>query len=116
MKQLNLSAIICSFLVGLSLVVSSIIISQSSASGLKMDGTRKEAYQPLMTIEETAAYLHIPESKVRAIISSEELMLRKGIESNGILFPFIRIGTDNFISTDGLQEWLKQAAVQRLQY
>lgn len=112
MKQLNLSAIICSFLVGLSLVVSSVIISQSSDSELKKNGTSQK---PLMTIEETAEYLHITESQVRAIISSEELMLKhKGIDS--MLFPVIRIGNDIFISTDGLQEWLKESVEHRMRY
>lgn len=60
MKQLNLSAIICSFLVGLSLVVSSVIISQSSDREVMKYGSR---HKPLLTIEEAAEYLHIPESK-----------------------------------------------------
>lgn len=113
MKQLNLSAIICSFLVGLSLVVSSVIISQSSDRDVMKYGSR---HKPLLTIEEAAEYLHIPESKVRAIISSEELMLRNGVDTSRLLFPIVRIGTDNFISTDGLQEWLKEPLKHRLQY
>lgn len=111
MKQLNLSAIICSFLVGLSLVVSSIIISQSSDRELMKDGSR---YKPLLTIEEAAEYLHITESQVRAIISSEESMRSRDVDS--LLFPVVRIGTDNFISTDGLHEWLKESLKRRLNY
>jgi hypothetical protein len=111
MKQLNLSAIICSFLVGLSLVVSSIIIGQSSDRELMKDGSK---YKPLLTIGEAAEYLHITESQVRAIISSEELMLSRDVDS--LLFPVVRIGTDNFISTDGLQEWLKESLKRRLNY
>ncbi|MEQ7052212.1 DNA-binding protein [Paenibacillaceae sp. P-4] len=113
MKQLNLSAIICSFLVGLSLVVSSVIISQSSDREVMKYGSR---HKPLLTIGEAAEYLHITESQVRAIISSEELMLRNGVDTSRLLFPIVRIGTDNFISTDGLQEWLKEPLKHRLQY
>lgn len=112
MKQLNLSAIICSFLVGLSLVVSSIIISQSSDRELMKDGSK---YKPLLTIGEAAEYLHITESQVRAIISSEESMLKhNGVDS--MLFPIIRIGNDIFISTDELQEWLKESVEHRMRY
>lgn len=115
MKQLNLSSIICSFIIGLSIVTSSVIISNSGDSELNKDGTSQKEYKPLMTIKETAEYLNITETQVKTIISSEENMLRTtGISSK--MFPVIRIGTDNYISTDELKEWLKESTTQRLQY
>lgn len=58
--------------------------------------------------------LHITESQVRAIISSEESMRSRDVDS--LLFPVVRIGTDNFISTDGLQERLRESLKRRLNY
>ncbi|MNP75910.1 Helix-turn-helix domain protein [compost metagenome] len=78
----------------------------------KMDG---KEHKPLMTIQETAEYLKITESQVKTIISSEDNMLRTSGLS-GKLFPVIRIGTDNYISTEDLKDWLKDSTVLRKQY
>ncbi|MFD1176009.1 helix-turn-helix domain-containing protein [Paenibacillus puldeungensis] len=115
MKQLNLSVVISSFLLGLSIVISSLIISNSGDRELNKDKINEKEYKPLMTIQETAEYLKITESQVKTIISSEDTMLRTSGLS-GKLFPVIRIGTDNYISTEDLKDWLKDSTALRKQY
>lgn len=115
MKQLNLSAVISSFLIGVSIVISSLIISNSGDRESNNEQMDEKEYKPLMTIQETADYLKITESQVKTIISSEDTMLRSSGLS-GKLFPVIRIGTDNYISTEDLKDWLKDSTVLRKQY
>ncbi|WP_018759008.1 helix-turn-helix domain-containing protein [Paenibacillus terrigena] len=116
MKQLNISAIISSFILGLSIVISGVIISNSGDRELNKDGTSQKEYKPLMTIKETAEYLNITELQVRTIISSEETMLKTTGTYSSKMFPIFRIGTDIYISTDELKEWLKESTTLRIQY
>ncbi|AIW40941.1 helix-turn-helix domain-containing protein [Paenibacillus sp. FSL M7-0802] len=116
MNRLNLSTIISSFILGLSIVITGLFISHSGDRELNKNGTNHKEYKPLMTIKETAGYLNITEPQVRTIISSEENMLETTGSYSGKMFPLIRIGTDIYISTDGLNEWLKESTTQRTQY
>lgn len=116
MKQLNLSAILCSLIIGISIVISSYFIHNSGNSEFNdaiFDGSN---YKTLMTIEETADYLNLTEAEVKAIIISEDTMLRTTDLYSGKLFPVIRIESENYISTKGLKEWLLDSTVQRKEY
>lgn len=114
MKQLNLSAILCSLIIGISIVISSYFINsgKSELNNAFLD----ESIKTLMTIEETAAYLNLTEAEVKAIIISEDTMLRTTDMYPGMLFPVIRIDSENYISTEGLKEWLLDSTVQRKEY
>ncbi|RED59181.1 DNA-binding protein [Cohnella lupini] len=119
MKPLNITHIICSAIIGISLIAGSLIISNHredpSVKEAAMEESQESAqatYKPLMTIEETAEYLNLSEMQVRTIISTEEATTSYG----GIMFPMIRFQNETYVSTDGLKEWLKQFTQQRKQY
>lgn len=52
MKRLNLSTIISSFILGLSIVISGLFISHTGDKKLHKDGTNQKEYKPLMIIKE----------------------------------------------------------------
>ncbi|WP_018757198.1 helix-turn-helix domain-containing protein [Paenibacillus terrigena] len=116
MKQLNLSTIISSFILGISIVISGLIISNSEQKEVRINEKHQKEYKPLMTIKETSEYLNLSELQVKTIISSEETMLRASGSYTGMMLPIIRIGTDIYISTDELKEWIKQSTTERKQY
>lgn len=117
MKQLNLSAIISAIIISLSIVMSAFIVhgSQLSEVELNKQSALQKEFKPLMTIKETAEYLNISEEEVKKIIINEDMELRNGGKS-GKLFPVIRVGAENYISTDGLEEWMRDSSILRKQY
>lgn len=116
MKQLNISTIISSIILGLSIVTSGFIIGSSWNEELNRNESNHIENNPLMTIEETAEYLNLSEPQIRTIISYEETMLKTNGSYTGKMFPVIRIGNDTYISTDELKEWIKESTSQRKQY
>ncbi|MEE4576730.1 MULTISPECIES: hypothetical protein [Paenibacillus] len=86
MKRLNLSTIISSFILGLSIVISGLFISHTGDKELNKDGTNQKEYKPLMTIKETAEYLNITEPQVKTIIFSEETILKTTGSYSGKMF------------------------------
>lgn len=117
MKQINYSSVICSIILGTSVIIGSLLIrgdhESSSYKNLQKVNTQ---YRPLMSIKETADYLKLSESQIRGIIWSEEKDLNETHTYSGIMFPTIKIGTETYVSKDSLNEWIKEAATQRKQY
>lgn len=116
MKQLNVTPIICSLIIGAAIVVGSFAIKASSSPESNQAVGNEGGFKPLMTIEETAAYLHITEAEVKAIIIGEDTTLSTAGVYSGKLFPVIRIKSENYISTEGLKEWLLDSTIQRKVY
>ncbi|MBU5672376.1 DNA-binding protein [Paenibacillus brevis] len=116
MKQMNLTAILCSLIVGIAIVVSSFGIHDSSGPKPSDSIVNGSGYKPLMTIKETAEYLNLTEAEVKAIIISEDTMLRTTGVYSGKLFPVIRIESENYVSIEGLKEWLLDSTLQRKEY
>ncbi len=117
MKQ-PITNIICSTIVGISIIAGSLIIRDH-----REDSTTKESqelvqatYKPLMTIEETAEYLNLSEVQIIEIISTEASALEATGSYSGKMFPIIKFENEIYVSTDGLNEWLKEASTQRKQY
>ncbi|MCZ8517859.1 MULTISPECIES: helix-turn-helix domain-containing protein [Paenibacillus] len=111
MKSSNFSNIICSVFLAIAFMVGCFIIS-----GGQLSSSSNKTYKPLMSIQETADYLNISESQVKAIISSEEKALTTSGSYRGKMLPIIKIGNDIFVSSAGLSEWIKESTEQRKQY
>ena len=114
MKNSNLSNIICSVFLGIAFITGCLIISGNQSSSETIE--KENSNPPLMTIQETADYLNISESQVRAIISFEETILKTSGSYTGKMFPIIKIGNDIFVSSLGLNEWIIESSQQRMQY
>lgn len=69
-----------------------------------------------MTLQETAEYLNLSESQVKKIISTEQNILNSTNSYSGKMFPFLMIGDVIYVSTDDLQDWIKDAAELRKQF
>ena len=117
LKQFNISYIICSGILGLSIIVGCLI----SRGDVEQINEKKEKefvnqYKPLMTIKETATYLNLTELQVRTIIHFRRRILQNTHTFTGKMFPFIKINSDIYVSTNELNEWLKDSTSQRKQY
>ncbi|EFM12498.1 hypothetical protein PaecuDRAFT_0009 [Paenibacillus curdlanolyticus YK9] len=119
MKSINFTHVISSTILGVALIIGCLIFAgnDKSASG---SGPQEIAAvsltKPLLTIPETAAYLHIPESKVRTIIQWEVTMSNTTGTSVGMALPVIEIDGDMYVITKGLEEWLQDAVHNRKEY
>lgn len=117
MKFKSFSNIICSLIIGISIIVSCVILREyQDKPTLDEAKTIENSYKPLMTIAEAAEYLNITEDQVKTIISTEARMLQATGSYTGMMFPIIKIGKDIYVSTDSLGEWLKESSQQRKQY
>jgi len=114
MKHFNLSNIICSVILGIAFITGCFIIKNPEKPTISETNKAESLYKPLMTIQETANYLNITEIQVRTIISTEETMLNSTGSYTGMMFPIIRIGNDIYVSTNRLNDWLKEST--RKQY
>jgi hypothetical protein len=117
LKQFNVSYIICSVILGLSIIVGFLII-RGDREQINENETKEivNQYKPLMTIMETAKYLNLTEFQVRTIISTEEEILNNTHTYTGKMFPIIKISNEIYVSTNDLNEWLKDSTSQRKQY
>jgi hypothetical protein len=106
-----------STILGVSIIIGCLIV-RGNHDDLNIKNTKEvvNQYKPLMTIKETAEYLNLSEFQVKTIISSEEDMLKNTRTYSGKMFPAIRIGNDTYVSTNDLNEWLKDSTTQRKQY
>ncbi len=118
MKQINSSAIISSAIIGLSIVMSSFIVTGTSGPDAVPVSSASIPIEnkPLMTIAETAKYLNLTEKQIRTIISSEEQVLKATSSYEGMMFPVIRIEGEIYVGTEELKEWVKQAVSLKKEY
>jgi hypothetical protein len=114
MKSFNWSTIISSLILGAAIVV--------GCYGLQGGGDTKQPEvqtvvdKPLISIVEAADYLGLTEQQVKYIIASEKNALNGTGSFTGMMFPYITINKDIYISKAGLSAWLVQAFEQRKQY
>lgn len=119
LRRVNYSCIVSSVILGIAFVLGCYILNGEGSHDAVMDSPSNkivESNKPLMTIQQTAQYLNLSESQVQAIISTEEAKLQTTGSFNGMMFPVLRIGKDILVSTDALNEWIKEATRQRKQY
>ncbi|MDF2937351.1 MAG: hypothetical protein K0Q90_2724 [Paenibacillaceae bacterium] len=115
MKQFNSSTIISSAIIGLSIVASSFIIANHQ-SNPSLPVNESKSYKPLMSIAETADYLHLTEQQVRTIIEAEERILSTTNSYEGKMFPVIKIKGELYIGTDELTEWIQESVSLKKNY
>ncbi|GAB6109491.1 helix-turn-helix domain-containing protein [Fusibacter bizertensis] len=111
MKSNNITYIICSMVIGISMIVSSLILhNEVDNSVSKIDTTQENSeLKPLFTVTEAAEYLGITESEVWIVIKASE-------NNAGVSFPTIKIENKTYISTIGLIEWLKNSIYENRVY
>ncbi|SEO93921.1 helix-turn-helix domain-containing protein [Paenibacillus sp. OV219] len=105
----------------ISNLISAIIIAASILGGcylLKDNHQAEDAskYGPLMSIAETADYLHLSEDEITTIITLEETVLESTGTYTGKMFPYFKINNEIYVSRDELAAWIKETATQRKQY
>lgn len=123
MKTFNISSIICSLLLAISIIISSVLIQDglkgNDMGGLKANAinhTTSQEIRPLLNIKEASDYLNLTENQIRFIITSEENTLKTMGSYSGKMFPYIKVNNEIFISKADLSEWIKEAASQRKEY
>ncbi len=113
MKSINYSNIICSIIIGISIITGSLIVQGFDTDEVsnKQDVEMTQS-KPLMSVKEAAEYLQIPESKVWIIIKAEE----GNLATDSKRFPVVKIESEIYISAIGLDEWLRDLAVLGKEY
>jgi hypothetical protein len=71
---------------------------------------------PLLTIQQTADYLHLTTKQVITIIMYEQHMLDVTHSYEGTMFPWIKINGQMYIVQNKLEQWMDDAASQRRDY
>lgn len=97
MKATHITSIICSLIIGASLITGCLIIAPKD-------------------VTETKQELNIAEGQVTYIIQSEQNTLTKMGSFSGEMFPYFKINNQIFISTTDLTNWIKDATTQRREY
>lgn len=122
MKPFNLSLFLSSVMLGASIIVGCILITNNQAANGKeareLPSVQKtlESAKPLMTLQETADYLNLTEEQVKTIIGYENYILEVSHSYNGMMFPYIKINNQILVSRDELSGWIKESVQQRQEY
>jgi hypothetical protein len=70
----------------------------------------------LMTVQEVSEYLNIPSEEVLGIINTEQKMLEQYSVFSGRMFPHLIINGQYYFNKASVDEWLKEATLERRQY
>lgn len=111
MKSINYSNIICSIIIGISIITCSFIV-QGFDGNKELITAEITQSKRLMSVKEAAEYLQIPESKVWVIIKDED----GNLATDSKRFPVVRIENEIYISAIGLDEWLKDLSILGKEY
>ncbi|GLX66751.1 DNA-binding protein [Paenibacillus glycanilyticus] len=108
----SLNIIIGTLIIGASIVISSFVLrsGDNQSNATSTDG------HPLMTVEETATYLHLSKEEVEYIITSENRTLETVGSFTGDMFPYITINDTIYVNRDALGKWLAEASNNRRDY
>ncbi|WP_088547170.1 helix-turn-helix domain-containing protein [Paenibacillus aquistagni] len=121
MKATHLTSIICSLIIGASLITGCLIITPKDVTETKQELNIAEGQvnlinSPLLNIKQAAEYLNLTEEQVTYIIQSEQSTLTKMGSFSGEMFPYFKINHQIFISKTDLTNWIKDATTQRREY
>lgn len=121
MKATHLTSIICSLIIGASLIIGCLIISTQDVTVTKQklkiaEGQVNLINSPLLNIKQAAEYLNLTEEQVTYIIQSEQSTLTKMGSFSGEMFPYFKINNQIFFSKTDLTNWIKDATTQRREY
>ncbi|USB33378.1 helix-turn-helix domain-containing protein [Paenibacillus sp. YPG26] len=121
MKVAHITSIICSLIIGTSLIIGCLIISTKDVTETKQELTiakeqEKFTNSPLLNIKQAAEYLNLKEEQVTYIIQSEQNTLNTMGSFTGERFPYFKINNEIFISKTDLTKWLKDVTTQRREY
>ncbi|SEU19641.1 hypothetical protein [Paenibacillus sp. NFR01] len=122
MKPFNLSLFLSSVVLGVSIIVGCILITNNQAANGKEAREPEpvqetlESPKPLMTLQETADYLNLTEEQVKTIILHENYILEVSHSYSGMMFPYLKINNEILVSRDALGEWIKESTGQRQEY
>lgn len=121
MKATHLTSIICSLIIGASLIIGCLIIAPKDVTETKQklniaEGQVNLINSPLLNIKQAAEYLNLTEEQVTYIIQSEQSTLTKMGSFSGEMFPYFKINNQIFISKTDLTNWIKEATTQRREY
>ncbi|KGE18423.1 DNA-binding protein [Paenibacillus wynnii] len=121
MKATHITSIICSLIIGASLIIGCLIISTKDVTETKQElniaeGQEKLINSPLLNIKQAAEYLNLTEEQVTYIIQSEQNTLNTIGSFTGEMFPYFKINNEIFISKTDLTNWIKDVTTQRREY
>ncbi|MEK0316251.1 DNA-binding protein [Cohnella sp. 56] len=122
MKNESFRLLLAATILGVSMIISSVILTYSKSATNDQTQSANIISQeqigsgPLMTIKETSEFMHLTESQIRKIISTEENLLKTSGSYTGKRFPYMTIDNEIYVSTKGLEEWIKESVQQSKQY
>ena len=119
MKLNQLTSIICSLIIGISIIIGCMLIPTKN-----INDSVKEASQeistvsdsPLLNIDQAAKYLNITKENLNYIIQSEQNSLSVSGSFSGEMFPYFKINNEIYISKSELTNWIKDVTTQRREY
>lgn len=103
--------ILCTIIIGISLIISSMILQSAFEQKSSITEVTNESSElkPFITVPEAAEYLGITESELWIIINSNG-------STSATLFPAIKIEKTTYVSTLGLVDWLKNVMFEERIY
>ena len=121
MKATHITSIICSLIIGVSLIIGCLIISTNDVTKTKRElssagGQETLNNSPLLNIKQASEYLNLTEEQVTYIIQSEQNTLNTMGSFTGEMFPYFKINNEIFISKTDLTNWIKDVTTQRREY
>lgn len=117
MKPIHVTSIICSLIIGISIIIGCMLIPQE-VNDQKAAVTSSEVIrsQPLMTIEQAAEYLGLSKEQVNYIIHSEQATLNTRGSFTGTMFPYFKINEDIYIGKEALLNWINDVTLEKRDY
>lgn len=120
MKNYRKYLLICILFLGISVVSNGVMIGYAIQSYRQSKATMFETTKSdggnLMTVQEVSEYLNIPSEEVLGIINTEQKMLEQYSVFSGRMFPHLIINGKYYFHIASVDEWLKEATLERRQY
>lgn len=117
MKATHFTSIICSIIIGFSIVVGCMQIPTNNANEIKHEDSEEIIIDyPLLNIEQAAKYLNLTKEQVNYIIQSEQKTLSTTGSFSGERFPYFKVNNEIYISKDQLIVWIKDVTMQKREY
>jgi hypothetical protein len=101
---------------GASVIISSALYGKTILEKEKYNQKIESVGKALMNMKETADYLNLTEDQVKHIIASEKSELSSRGTYTGVMFPYVKINGQFYVSKNELNDWVKDVTIQKREY
>ena len=112
----QISILGAALILGLSIVASSLIISNERSSSNEAARESQTADFPLMTLAETAQFLRLSEDQVMNIIKAEHAVLSNNGPFEGTMLPYIKVDNKFLFNNEQIMNWVQSATLEKRVY